>query len=272
MSNQVRPPFWTLPPREDGVDENPRPPPASVVEVLPAFHSHGEHNCGDHRYDLCCSGFKKHLERQRKDASSAWNLACSNCHLRLTLNRLHDLPCGDLLCCGCLNARALKIQRSLERNKDQILASRIEMCDVQNRINSKHFSGLDARSQKELSTRYRALEKRVLSLAGLTCCGGVKMKLDRFLACLRPEASRQLWLVYQWMQDPLWEHRACAWPDCNAYLPSCCRYEVPDSASYWHWYCVTCQANSMECSRDLLAPQSRFPWLSRGHPALTPCR
>ena len=268
MSHPVHPPFWTLT-QEGSVDDAPLPPPASVVEVVPAFQVHGEHNCGEHRYDLCSTSFKKSLDRQRRDPSTAWNLTCSNCHARVTLNQLHDLPCGDLLCCSCLGAMALKIKRSIDKNRVTVQNSRAEMRDIDLYLTSKP-SGLDSQQKKKLYTRYRTLEKKVFSLAGATCCG-VRMKLDRFLKCLSPNVSRDLWLAYQWLQDPIDDQRACAWPDCDAYLPSCCRYEMEKTGSYWHWYCVTCEGNSMECDRGLFAAQSRFPWLPEGHPALTPC-
>jgi hypothetical protein len=271
MSNPPAPSWIPRFPQED-MAEAPLPPPASVTDVVPAFHLHGDYNCGDHRYNIDSQHFQKWILRQNRDRSTAWNLSCSNCHTRVTLNQVHDLPCGDLVCCSCLNSMALNVKRSIERNRTRIQDARVKIQEIDIYLSKRPLS-MDSqvkRERKIMSRRRADLSRSIIHLSGSSCCG-IAMKLGRFLPCLSPEVSRDLWLDYQWLRDPLRAQRSCAWPDCCAYMPTCCRYPVPGSLA-GHYYCVTCQGNSMDCARELPAAQTRFPWLPRGQPALTPCR
>ncbi|KAK4040617.1 hypothetical protein C8A01DRAFT_15520 [Parachaetomium inaequale] len=249
-------------------DDNPLPPPASVSEAIPPFHLHGERECGDHQHDASNSNFAKYLQRQGKDKSTAWNVACCNCHARVTLNQLHDLPCGDLICRDCVLVKVFSVKLKTEQNREKIQEARAKMGDIDRLF--YHARDMTLRQKKEHIRRHEKLQQSVLRLAGFTCCG-VYMELDRFLSCLNPDLSRDLWLAIEWVHDSLAEQRACAWPDCGAYLPVCCKYSRPgDSARRWH--CVACQGNSMECARTLRTSQTKFPCLPKGQPALTPSR
>lgn len=104
--------------------------------------------------------------------------------------------------------------------------------------------------------------------AGFTCCGK-NMKLYRFVSCLSPKPSRDLWIITQWVRDPPSHQRVCGWPDCGAYVPICCTHLLPGGEGL-RWHCVICQGNSMDCERDLRSTQIRFPYLPGGQPALTP--
>jgi hypothetical protein len=257
--------FTSTHPLPEDMDGAPYPPPAEVKDLIPAFHFHGERRCGDHAHDLSAAHFTHYLARHGKDASSAWTLSCSNCHARSTLNQLHDLPCGDLICRDCLLVKALGVKLSIERNCDKIHDARVQMTDL-----SKSYWGLVDPREKRMSLRRHAqLKRSVLRLAGFTCCG-VNMRLERFLPCMSAAVSRELWLAIRWVSDDVRTHRACAWPDCGAFAPSCCTYVVPGECAR-RWYCVMCQGNSMDCARQVDVAQMRFPFLPRGQPALTPC-
>lgn len=248
----------------DVIDDAPLPPPPSVTKLIPPFHQHGEHNCGNHQHDISNS----HFSRQNKNNSAAWNLSCTKCHSRATLNQLHDLRCGDLICRDCLLIKAHRVSLSIERNRERIQDSWAQMEALH--IYSSTKPDMDLREKKLVARRYGRHKLSILRLAGLTCCG-VNMRLDRFLSCMGTVVSRDLWLAMCWVNDDPSEQRACAWPDCGAYLPVCCQYEVP-AASAHRWYCVVCQGNSMDCVRTLDAAQTRFPFLPQGHDALTPSR
>ncbi|KAK3307642.1 uncharacterized protein B0T15DRAFT_510894 [Chaetomium strumarium] len=280
------------------------PPPASVASAIPRFHLHGEHNCGDHRHDITDPKFLRRRSFVRQGGSSSskagstttasasssttppWLLACSRCHARVTLNCLHDLPCGDLLCRDCLVVAALSVKLEIEKRPGIIWNTRVNMADTRIRLaaitttttttaaTNKAATDPQERKKKRLVQRHAEYHKEVLRLAGLTCCG-LDMQLERFLPCLSPAVSRDLWLAIRWVacdEEPA-EQRACAWPDCGAYLPVCCRYEMPGVEGYARrWYCVVCQGNSMECARKLRVEQRSFPFLPKGQPALTPSR
>jgi len=263
MASAQRPPLTP----NDAPNDAPLPPPAAVAEVIPPFHQHGPRNCGDHHHDATNQKFSRHF-CQGEDESTAWNLSCTLCHARATLNQLHDLPCGDLICRDCLLVKALGVTFSINRNREKIqeLWVKMEALDV-------YFCNkpdVEPREKKLVGRRYGRHRLSVLRLAGLTCCR-VSMRLDRFLACMGTAVSRDLWLAMCWVSDAPRAQRACAWPDCGAYLPVCCRYAVP-TASARRWYCVVCQGNSMDCVRTLEAAQTRFPFLRQGHDALTPSR
>ncbi|KAK4130497.1 hypothetical protein BT67DRAFT_214914 [Trichocladium antarcticum] len=264
---------WTFPPEDVDAAGAPEQPPASVTEVVPAFHQHGPHNCRDHHHDVGSQAFQKYLLRQNKDKSGAWDLACSKCHGRVTLSQLHDLPCGDFICHSCLNALALHVINSIEKNHLRILDARVKLQELDRYLARRPQTTMDSqkRQERKVFSRRRAEYARAITRrAGLACCG-IGMGLDRFQSCLPPNLSRDLWLRSQWLHDPLRAQRACAWPDCGASMPLCCRYLVPGAGVY-RYSCVACQGNSMDCARVLLAPQLRFPWLPEGQPALTPCR
>ncbi|KAK4096998.1 hypothetical protein N658DRAFT_434922 [Parathielavia hyrcaniae] len=263
-------PTWTHPVAK-AVDDASQPPPAEVKGTIPPFHLHGERNCGDHVHDPKASHIARYLARHggNRDPSSAWNLPCTNCHARTTLNQLHDLPCGDLICRDCLLVKALTAKLSIERNHAKLHDVRVQLVENHNAFFYPP-SPLSARDKRMLLRRNAQLKRSMARLAGFTCCGA-DMQLGRFLPYMGAAASRELWLAIRWMSDDPRGHRACAWPDCGAYLPMCCRYVVPGEAGR-RWYCVTCQGNSMDCARSLHAAQSKFPYLPSGQPALTPCR
>ncbi|KAK4158232.1 hypothetical protein C8A00DRAFT_10993 [Chaetomidium leptoderma] len=240
----IRLPPWGYPVDED-LDE---PPPASVADVIPPFKQYGEHNCGDHQHNF-----------NNK-------LACSNCHTRVKLGELHDLPCGDLICRDCLLVKAFSVKYSIEKNRDEIHESRKKMVDID--LAFFDHPNMISSERNLLIRRHTLLKRKVIRLAGFTCCG-VDMRLDRFLPCLSTMVSRELWLAARWLSDTPNARRVCAWPDCGAYLPVCCGYPVPEECAR-RWYCVVCQGNSMDCARTLEMAQTRFPFLPRGQPALTP--
>lgn len=254
------------------LDDGPLPPPASIAGAIPPFHLHRERNCGDHRHGPENPNFTKYLQRQGRRDESAWVLPCSSCHARVTRNQLHDLPCGDMICRDCLAATALTAKHRIERNRSQIRDARALMARIEHRLCERGPGQVPGRDRKTHLRRHAQLQKAVVEWAGLACCG-VDMRLDRFLACLGPgpDASRDLWLAIHWLRDPPAAQRACAWPDCGAYLPVCCGYYAgPRGAGGRRYYCVTCQGNSMDCARTLEAPQTRFPFLPKSQDALTP--
>lgn len=259
---------WNKNQQQEDQGDAPFPPPSSVAEAIPPFHLHGERCCGDHRHSLDNKNFRAYLETQHRGHSSTWLVACSNCQTRTTLNQLHDLPCGEMICRSCVVGRTTRARRELERNHVRIQNNRAKMSEIEQALAGS--PGMHPRQRRALARRQSELGRAVMRLAGLTCCG-VDMKLERFLACMAPDVSRDLWLVCHWLRDPVATQRSCAWPDCGAYLPRCCRYEVA-WCSVRRYYCVACDGNSMDCSRALPAAQTRFPWLPRGHPALTPAR
>ncbi|KAL2127166.1 hypothetical protein VTI74DRAFT_11211 [Chaetomium olivicolor] len=210
-------PTTTYPPSAE-FDDDPLPPPTEVAEVIPPFHLHGPRSCGDHRHDPNSpnSNFSKFLKRNRKDASTTWIVPCSICHTRLSLNQMHDLPCGHMLCHNCLTLSAILVKRDIEMNRRHIHDARTKMVEIEYTIQNE--PDLEAKEKKMLIRRHGQLQKSALRLAGLTCCG-TNSRLDRFLGCLSPETSRDLWLGIQWVCDSPRARRACAWPDCGAYLP-----------------------------------------------------
>ncbi len=196
-------------------------------------------------------------------------MSCSNCQARAALTQLHDLPCGHLICRDCLLVKASGVKRSIETNFRKIrqLRARMGEAEAESTPDSTPEMALE-----ETTTPPRVplpSERRIARLAGLTCCG-MDMKLDRFLSCLSASVSKELWLLLCWVHDSPRSHRACAWPDCGAYLPARCAYVVDHVARRWH--CVTCEGNSMDCSRTIEVAQTRFPFLSKGQDALTPSR
>ncbi|KAK4246652.1 hypothetical protein C7999DRAFT_41979 [Corynascus novoguineensis] len=253
---------------EGDADDGPLPPPKHVAEAIPPFHLHGERQCGDHRHDTSGSILERYLERQGKQASAVWNLACSNCRARTTLNQLHDLPCGDLICRGCLQVKVLSIKLGIDANHERIWQARTTMEGIEHCF--RQNLRMTQSQKRALIQGYGQLRRRVLRLAGFTCCGK-NMKLYRFMSCLSPKPSRDLWIITQWVRDPPSNQRVCGWPDCGAYVPICCTYLLPGGEGL-RWHCVICQGNSMDCERDLRSAQTRFPYLPSGQPALTPSR
>jgi hypothetical protein len=247
-------------------DEDPLPPPSSVAEAVPLFHQHGWQNCGNHTHDLDNS--KCTSRRDKNSTAAASDLACSSCHATATLGQLHDLPCGDLICRDCLVLRAFTVKHNLDVNRDEIDEKRAQMRAIQ--VDLSNTPSTNVREKRRLHRRHSHLWRSILHLAGLTCCG-VNMRLTRFISCLGSPVSRALWLAVQWIADGPKARRACGWPDCRAYVPACCRYAVRDAYPF-RWYCVTCEGNSMDCGAELRAAQTCFPFLSKGHAALTPAR
>lgn len=266
MSETQFPPWGS--PQKDGINDLPLPPPKSVAETIPPFHLHDERNCGDHLHDASSVGFKEFLTRYHKDESTAWNAACTICHTRATLNQLHDLPCGDMLCRGCLLMKALRIKVKIDKNHANIQEARKTMVEIDHQF--AETPKMDAQERSTLARRLDQARRDIVRFSGFACCG-VNMGLDRFLSCMSPTVSRELWLGIQWVLDAPRAQRACAWPDCGAYLPVCCKYSLPDEAAR-RWYCVTCEANSMDCARRVEVTQTRFPFLPKGQHALTPAR
>jgi hypothetical protein len=242
------------------------PPPRSVIANIPKFHLHGWENCGNHRYDTTHGHLARMLARNGRRDGRVWTLPCGDCGIRVALNELHDLPCGHMLCRECLLVAGLRVGMKIEMNHVRIREARLEMQEIDRRLYLEPRMGP---LQKDmLQRRYSLLRRTVLDLAALTCCGH-NTKLDRLLPCMTPVISRDLWLAINWICQSPDSQRSCAWPDCGAYLPACCRYRTVDAN---RWYCVTCHGNSMDCSRVLPASQTKFPFLPRGQPALTPAR
>lgn len=173
-----------------------------------------------------------------------------------------------MICRDCLLIKAHRVSCSIERNRVGIQNSWAQMEALY--IYSSTKPNMELREKKLVARRYGRHKVSILRLAGPTCCS-VNMRLDRFLSCMGVVVSRDFWLAMCWVNDGPRAQRACAWPDCGAYLPVCCRYAVP-TASARRWYCVICQGNSMDCVRTLDAPQTRFPFLPQGHYPLTPSR
>jgi hypothetical protein len=142
------------------------------------------------------------------------------------------------------------------------------MVEIDRQLSEKPH--MDSQKRKTLARHHTQLRRDIIRLAGLSCCGG-NMRLDRFLSCLSPTMSRDLWLAIRWIHDAPNVQRSCAWPDCGAYLPASCIYRLPN-ASARRWHCVTCLANSMDCARRVEGPQTGFPFLPSGQRALTPAR
>ncbi|KAJ4294718.1 hypothetical protein N0V88_004952 [Collariella sp. IMI 366227] len=178
----------------------PPTPTARSRRGYPPFHSHGPRSCGDHRHDATniTSNFPTYLKRHRRVASTDWLIACSTCHRRAGLSEMHDLPCGHMLCRDCVVAAARLVKRSIERNIKQIEDARKKLVEIDAALQGE--SGVEAREKKMLIRRHAQLQKNVMKLAGLTCCG-MNSRLDQFLGCLRPEMSRELWLQIQWVCD-----------------------------------------------------------------------
>ena len=172
------PPF--LMPLKLNLDEEPVPPPPSVAEIIPYFHQHGDRNCGNHKHESSSKTVAKYLACQGtegRDPSTACNLACSSCHARVTLNQLHDLPCGEMICRDCLLVKAFSVKCSIEMNRQKLQESRARMTAID--LDFFNHPGMDEMEKQRLVRRYAQLRRSVLHLAGLTCCG-VSMKLDRF--------------------------------------------------------------------------------------------
>lgn len=250
--------------------DGPLPPPAHVARLIPAFSQHGEHKCGHHRHDLeKKKNFAKYLQRYGDETESAtWKVACSNCHCRVKLNQIHDLPCGDIICRNCLMVRAFNVKLNIEKNHEDILAvrkkrERLETLFIQSRKMTRE-------DRETFTQNHDDTRRKMFRLAGLMCCG-VDMQLARFLSCMTPAISRDLWLSIQWVCDPLDRQRICGWPDCGAYVPACCNYACPEDRSS-RWHCVACQGNSLRWSCWLNKDQIKFPFLRQWCPLLAPAR
>ncbi|EAQ87128.1 hypothetical protein CHGG_03747 [Chaetomium globosum CBS 148.51] len=206
-------PFLDSSPEMDMADE-PLPPPDHVLRLIPPFNHHGEHKCGHHRHNLKEENFAKYVRRFGDDTESAtWKVACRNCHSRVTLNQIHDLPCGDLICRGCLMVRAFNVKLNIERHHKRIQAVREKREDLETRfIESQDITPQD---RQKFIQDHDDIRRVMFRLAGLMCCG-VDMQLGRFLGCMTPAASRDLWLAIQWVGDPRYRQRICGWPDCGA--------------------------------------------------------
>ncbi|KAL2196699.1 hypothetical protein P885DRAFT_69192 [Corynascus similis CBS 632.67] len=173
--------------------------------------------CGDHCHDTSSSILERYLERQGKQASAVWNL--------------HDLPCGDLICRGCLQVKVLSIKLSIDANHERIWHARTVMEDIDRCF--RQNPRMTQSQKRALIQGYGQMRRR-------------NMKLYRFVSCLSPKPSRDLWIITQWVRDP------------------------PSHQRGLRWHCVICQGNSMDCERDLRSTQIRFPYLPGGQPALTP--
>ncbi|KAL2172962.1 uncharacterized protein P884DRAFT_321074 [Thermothelomyces heterothallicus CBS 202.75] len=259
-------------------DDLPLPPPDHVAATIPPFYLYGERECGDHRHDTSNSTSNSNSNSNSNSDNHeavAWQRACTNCHARATLNQLHDLPCGDLICRECLLVKVLSVKLHIEANHRKIREARTKMRAIDLCFARRPGPGgaMTPARKRMLCLRHSRLRASVLCLAGLACCGR-DMGLHRFLPCLGPDRARELWLALKWVTSMPSEQRACGWPDCGAYVPSCCSYysALPGGDRARRWHCVTCQGNSMECARNLTTAQTRFPFLPRGQPALTPAR
>lgn len=255
-------------PSKMGIEDEPLPPPAHIARLIPAFSEHGEHRCGHHRHDRNKKNVAKYLERYGDYTDSAiWKVACSNCHCRVRLNQIHDLPCGEIICRDCLNVKAFNVKLSIEKSRDEILKVREERKRLEALF--VRTSELTEEHKEKFVRSHADLCRKMLRLAGLMCCD-VDMQLERFMSCMTPAVSQDLWLATKWLSDPLNLQRMCGWPDCRAYVPVCCIYKCPGDGLRWH--CVTCEGNSMGWSSSLEKDQIRFPFFPRRWPVLAPAR
>ncbi|KAL2158697.1 hypothetical protein VTH06DRAFT_4179 [Thermothelomyces fergusii] len=272
---------------ETEVDDLPLPPPPHVAATIPRFHLYGERECGDHRHDGGHNNGRNNANNSDNGEASRswpWRTPCTNCHVRATLNQLHDLPCGDLICRECLLVKVHAVRVYIGANHAKIREARKEMRAIDLSFGRRSAPGdggpaatATATATAMTPTRRRLLRQRhdrlrasVLRMAGLACCG-VDMGLHRFLPCLSPDRARELWLALKWVASAPSAQRACGWPNCGAFVPDSCSYALPGDWAR-RWYCVTCHGNSMECARSLAAAQTRFPFLPKGQLALTPAR
>jgi len=291
-------PLWFKSPNDD--DNAPISPPKDVKACIPDFPKFGLHNCGNHRYNTENKNIHIYFQRfqrsvlrgQPRNLSGSIELACTKCNTLTPLSHLHDLPCGDLVCLVCLRRLIARVHANIAQNWRAIRHTRNQIDQLERQLHDAEIGGdpeetpSNGRAKKRrlswpkisafTNIRHENLEKecfnlskRLLELAGLTCCG-VSMRLGRLLACLPPETARDLWLIFQWVQDPPYRQRVCAWPDCGAYIAACCRWDV--GASGYRYHCVVCQGNSQDCSRTIEQEQIKFPYLPKGQPALTPAR
>ncbi|KAH6855570.1 hypothetical protein B0I37DRAFT_402302 [Chaetomium sp. MPI-CAGE-AT-0009] len=187
-------------------DDDPLPPPNHVTEAIPAFDKHGEKSCGSHQHDLDSKNFEKYLKRYGKGQSEAWEVACSNCHMRVKLNQIHDLPCGEIICRRCLMVRAFNVKLNIEKHRQDIRAQHIQRM----RLNTlfRRNPVMTAEQRKAFVREQATIRRTMLSLAGLMCCG-VDMQLRRFMSCMTPEVSQDLWLAIEWVYDRPDEQKLC---------------------------------------------------------------
>ncbi|KAH6632830.1 hypothetical protein F5144DRAFT_491615 [Chaetomium tenue] len=205
-------PFLDPSPEMDMADE-PLPPPDHVLMLIPPFNHHGEHKCGYHRHGLK-KNFAKYVRRFGGDTESAtWNVACRNCRCLVTLNRVHELPCGDLICRDCLMVRAFNVKLNIEKHHRRIQSVRERREDLETSFIQSQDMSREGRDK--FIQDHDDIRRVMFRLAGLMCCG-VDMQLERFLGCMTPAASRDLWLAIRWVCDPRYRQRICGWPDCGA--------------------------------------------------------
>ncbi|KAK3293819.1 uncharacterized protein B0H64DRAFT_374688 [Chaetomium fimeti] len=184
-------PFGDSPSRMDVGDE-PLPPPAHVADAIPDFHTHGEQRCGNHRHDLKSKNFEKYLQRYGETEPATWKVPCSNCHHRVKLNQVHDLPCGEIICRNCLMVRAFNVKLNIEKHREEIEVERNARWRINMRF--RRNPNMTANQRKAVVQKNAAIRRNMLHLAGLMCCG-VDMQLGRFISCMAPKISRNLWLA-----------------------------------------------------------------------------
>lgn len=257
---------WDQIEREDfGYD--PLQPPTLVTAAIPPFHLHGEQNCGAHLDTAADKSSIIGQESRRSAHQVPHSLepgpACTFCRQKIDPSKLHDIPCGAMACRCCLEALVRNVKLSIGRNQAEIRHVRAMLEDIPRRLCLEStFLKMNGLIQCQAEVK-----DKLNDLAGFLCCG-INMQLQRFASCMSPGISRDLWLASEWLRDRLGHQRICGWPDCNAYVPACCRWL--DVSNTYRYHCVTCGGNSMQCKRRLQTPQAGFPCLPQGQPALTP--
>ncbi|KAK0701589.1 hypothetical protein B0T26DRAFT_865373 [Lasiosphaeria miniovina] len=258
-------------PERDGIDmDEPFPPPAALRRKIPNFQGHGPQNCGDHHHRIMSSIAETRYKAHFPFSSMTWT--CVGCLGDYCPINLHDLPCGHFFCLNCLNHRIKVLPSRLGIYTKQLNDTMAEMVALEDQPRRKR---MPATQRREVEQTYSRLKFKLLHYAGLECCG-MDTKLNRFVGCLSPGASRTYWLCSHWLFDRPHERRSCAWPDCEQYIPVLCRWELRPSlggGDGQRYYCVQCRANSRDSSqRVLVSPQTKFPWLPEGQDLLLPSR
>ncbi|KAK3391186.1 hypothetical protein B0H63DRAFT_520380 [Podospora didyma] len=287
--------------------EEPLQPPNDVLNAIPPFHLYGPKNCSDHLHNLT-----EMQNLYETDQSSSPNTdkepplkkpryaqegphsnpqttpfklmewVCSDCVGIYQPMDLHDLPCGHMLCLPCLEERAREVPNMLGKYQYQLNRALTQKYSIESKLQQHDQYPTSSRrtlseSQPSLLRKLAEAEQSLSVFSGRACCG-INMELfRRFARCLTPETARQLWLAEQWLDDHPDDRHACGWPDCEAYVPPCCVYELPaymgGNGDGQRWWCVRCEGNSRGSSnRKRAQDMGRFPWLRRGTEVLLPSR
>ncbi|KAH6619106.1 hypothetical protein B0J18DRAFT_411444 [Chaetomium sp. MPI-SDFR-AT-0129] len=241
-------------PIEGPLDDEPLQPPPSVLLAIPPFHLHQGDHCCSHNHDFSGPVFAAHIQPRKQEQNGPYTnphenllLPCTDCHVSTPSHKLHDLPCGDVLCRLCLVARVAHVQKRIAQNHTEIqrLSHKIHHIDRYLRT-IQTTNPLTGDRQKRYLAHRQFYHRTIARLAGLTCCHSVRdvetkteaeteaeidisQTLHRYQSCLGTTVSRNLWLLLNWLGDLPTGQRVCAWPDCGAYLPDCCRYQMADS-------------------------------------------